>query len=53
MYIVVAHKIWEEFDNYNEAEGYFYSLRYGGYQYVEMKKQIAADRYMRLKLFVR
>ena len=56
MYIVTAYKIWEEFEDYDKAETYFYALRYGGYNYVELKKKTTTDKYEyfeSIKLFVK
>ena len=56
MYIVTAYKIWEEFEDYDEAELYFAALRHGGYKYVELKKKTTTDKYEyfeSIKIFVK
>ena len=56
MYIVTAYKIWEEFEDYTDAETYFCALRYGGYKYVELKKKTITDKYEyfeSIKIFVK
>ena len=56
MYVVTAYKIWEEFEDYTDAETYFCALRYGGYKYVELKKKTTTDKYEyfeSIKIFVK
>ncbi len=56
MYIVTAYKIWEEFEDYDEADLYFSALKYGGYKYVELKKKTTTDEYEyfeSIKIFVK
>jgi hypothetical protein len=56
MYIVTAYKIWEEFEDYDQAELYFAALKHGGYKYVELKKKTTTDKYEyfeSIKIFVK
>jgi hypothetical protein len=55
-FIVTAFKVWEEFDNLDDAKLYFECLARGGYKYVELKEKVTTDKYeyfQSLKIFVK